>query len=155
MKRLDPELSFVPTVEAALVDETVVVVKDAASGQPIRRWVRGWRPEDGEPPKVTGDLYERLAPTHPHSVYVQTLAEQGIIGAVVLGWVLVAGIWTLLRSACFSPLGCGLLGGMVAWMIASVFEGQHLSGQALSILMIPLALGGMGLLPAASGQRAT
>lgn len=98
-----------------------------------------------------GSLHERLVPTHPHSVYIQTLAEQGIIGTLVLAWVLVAGVWTLLKSARISPLGCGLLGGMVSWMIASVFEGQHLSGQSLSALMIPLAIGGIGLLPKASG----
>ncbi|TWT66334.1 hypothetical protein Pla123a_47280 [Posidoniimonas polymericola] len=60
MERLDPGLSFTPTVEAAFGRERVVVVKDAQSGQPIRRWYKGWKPAHGAPPGSTGDLYDRL-----------------------------------------------------------------------------------------------
>jgi hypothetical protein len=53
MVGLDPNISFTPTVEAAFGNENVIVVKDAASGQPISRWylhAAGTR----------GDLYNRL-----------------------------------------------------------------------------------------------
>lgn len=60
MQRLDPEVSFTPAVKAAFGDGNVVVVKDAESGQPIRRWYKGWKPAAGEGPKATGDLYDRL-----------------------------------------------------------------------------------------------
>lgn len=60
MAGLDPSISFTPTVEAALGKGSVIVVKDALSGQPIRRWHKQWRPSSGDSPKATGDLYDRL-----------------------------------------------------------------------------------------------
>ena len=60
MAGLDPEISFVPAVEAAFGKENVVVVKDAQGGQPIRRWYKKWKATDeAKPPKI-GDLYDRL-----------------------------------------------------------------------------------------------
>ena len=35
-------------------------MKDAQSGQPIRRWYKKWKPAQGNTPKATGDLYDRL-----------------------------------------------------------------------------------------------
>lgn len=60
MARLDPSISFTPTVEAAFGKDRVVVVKDAQGGQPIRRWYKQWKPATGHKPKATGDLYDRL-----------------------------------------------------------------------------------------------
>jgi len=60
MVGLDPGISFTPTVEAAFGEENVTIVKDAQSGQPIRRWYRKWKPAQGDEPQATGDLYERL-----------------------------------------------------------------------------------------------
>lgn len=60
MVGLDPGISFTPTVEAAFGKENVIIVKDAQSGQPIRRWYRQWKPAQGDEPQATGDLYERL-----------------------------------------------------------------------------------------------
>lgn len=60
MAGLDPDISFTPTVEAEFGKENVTVVKDALGGQPIRRWYKQWKPANGEGPKATGDLYERL-----------------------------------------------------------------------------------------------
>lgn len=73
MARLDPALSFTPAVEAAFGKEHVVVVKDAQSGQPIRRWYKKWSELSSEltntiPPKKVaadlpekhGDLYDRM-----------------------------------------------------------------------------------------------
>lgn len=60
MAGLDPEISFIPTVHADLGKDNVLVVKDAQSGQPIRRWVHGWAAPDGKAPESTGDLYNRL-----------------------------------------------------------------------------------------------
>jgi len=60
MVGLDPSISFGPAVEAAFGKQKVTVVKDAEGGQPIRRWYKKWKPAQGDEPKATGDLYDRL-----------------------------------------------------------------------------------------------
>lgn len=63
MAGLDPSLSFTPTVQEHLGMDHVIVVKDAASGQPIRRWYKKWKPAEGRDvanPDRIGDLYDRL-----------------------------------------------------------------------------------------------
>ena len=60
MAGLKPQVSFDPDVRKALPGDEVIVVKDAASGQPIRRWFKEWKPEGGEVPEKTGDLYDRM-----------------------------------------------------------------------------------------------
>ncbi len=62
MQNLRPEISFTPAVTTAFPNDDVIVVKDAQSGQPIRRWLKDWKPGPGAP-KIKdklGDLYERL-----------------------------------------------------------------------------------------------
>lgn len=60
MVRLNPDISFTPTVEMAFGEDNVTVVKDAHGAQPIRRWYKNWKPAQGDEPKATGDLYDRL-----------------------------------------------------------------------------------------------
>lgn len=60
MAGLKSEVSFTPAVQEAFGEEKVTVVKDAQSGQPIRRWVKGWEPAEGELAGDHGDLYVRL-----------------------------------------------------------------------------------------------
>lgn len=60
MDRLDPKVSFTPAVEAAFGKDNVIVVKDSKGAQPIRRWYKKWKPAQGDEPKATGDLYDRL-----------------------------------------------------------------------------------------------
>lgn len=60
MVGLDPEISFIPTVEAAFEKDSVIVVKSAQGGQPIRRWYKKWKPTQGDQPGATGDLYDVL-----------------------------------------------------------------------------------------------
>ena len=60
MARLDPDISFTPAVKKAFGADAVIVVKDAQSGQPISRWYKGWKSVQGQPAKVSGDLYDRL-----------------------------------------------------------------------------------------------
>ena len=60
MERLDPSISFTPVVSAALGEDKVTIVKDAASGQPIRRWYKEWKPLHGDTKANNGDLYDRL-----------------------------------------------------------------------------------------------
>ena len=44
MARLDPNESFAPAVFKEFGKANVIVVKDAKSGQPIRRWYKKWKP---------------------------------------------------------------------------------------------------------------
>ena len=60
MAGLDPKLSFEPALKKAFAGDEVIVVKDAAGGQPIRRWYKKWKPKTGDKPETTGDLYDRL-----------------------------------------------------------------------------------------------
>ncbi len=64
MVGLKPETSFTPAVENEFGKAQVIVVKDAQSGCPIRRWVKDWKPAPQKPVKrgkqPYGDLYERL-----------------------------------------------------------------------------------------------
>lgn len=60
MKGLQPEISFIPAVEAEFGKDNVIVVLDAESAQPIRRWYKNWKPKEGNNSEVTGDLYDRL-----------------------------------------------------------------------------------------------
>jgi hypothetical protein len=60
MARLDPKETFTPAVAAEFGADTVIVVKDAHGGEPIRRWYKQWKPAKGDEPKASGDLYDRL-----------------------------------------------------------------------------------------------
>ncbi len=60
MEGLQPEISFIPVVESELGKDNVIVVLDAESAQPIRRWYKNWKPKESDESKVIGDLYDRL-----------------------------------------------------------------------------------------------
>ena len=63
MVGLDPNVSFTPALKAAFPGDEIVVVKDASSGQPIRRWLKEWQPAPGDampPGGGLGQLYDRL-----------------------------------------------------------------------------------------------
>jgi hypothetical protein len=60
MAGLDPEISFIPAIEAEFGKENILVVKDAQGGQPIRRWYKNWKASGENGPKAQGDLYDRL-----------------------------------------------------------------------------------------------
>ncbi len=60
MARLDPALSFTPTLQKALGAENIIVVKSAYGGQPIRRWYREWQQPGGQAFANNADLYDSL-----------------------------------------------------------------------------------------------
>ncbi|WP_027076671.1 sialate O-acetylesterase [Maribacter antarcticus] len=60
MAGLDLKESFIPKVEAKFGNENIIVIKDAAGGQPIRRWYKDWKPLEGNEPKAQPDLYDSL-----------------------------------------------------------------------------------------------
>ena len=73
MAGLKPEISFTPAVEAAFGKENVIVVKHALGGQPIRRWYKDWKNEDGTRPEDNGDLYDKLMSKVKPAIKGQTL----------------------------------------------------------------------------------
>ena len=79
MAGLRPEESFVPAVNAVFGSENVLVVKDAQSGQPIRRWFEGWQDAKGESPASTGDLYSRLMKKVKAAIKDQSLASVTLV----------------------------------------------------------------------------
>ncbi|HPO90697.1 MAG TPA: sialate O-acetylesterase [Victivallales bacterium] len=74
MAALDHKQYFIPLIEKAFPDDELIFVKDAQSGQPIRRWVKNWKPTADWQPKRTydkpghNDLYERLMNTVKETV---------------------------------------------------------------------------------------
>jgi len=60
MARLNPSISFTPTVEAAFGKDNVIVVKSAKGSQAIRKWYKNWKPAKGDAPEGNGVLYDGL-----------------------------------------------------------------------------------------------
>lgn len=78
MAGLNPALSFTPAVQQAFGADSVIVVKDAQSGQPIRRWFKDWKPAkagmvDGK--EANGDLYDKLMAKVKPAIGGQPLAS--------------------------------------------------------------------------------
>ncbi len=66
MAALDETATLIPVLEKAFPDDELIVVKDAQSGQPIRRWYKDWKPVGNWKPRNNrakpgnNDLYRRL-----------------------------------------------------------------------------------------------
>lgn len=76
---------------------------------------------------------------HPHSVYLQTLGETGLVGEVLL---LSAGIAILLRTRRGVRRDPVMLAGfatIVLWTVASGFEGNHISSRPSAALAIAIS----------------
>ena len=80
---------------------------------------------------------------HPHSAYLQTLAEQGLIGAaIVLAFAVAVGRASLRRAA-EHPIACGIAGGLVVWAVAAAFDALHMNGRTATLGCILIALGAL------------
>ena len=76
MAGLKAENSFIPAVKAEFGNDQVIVVKDAQSGCPIRRWHKAWKPASDvkvASKKPHGDLYDRLMKKVRPAIDGQTL----------------------------------------------------------------------------------
>ena len=60
MVGLNPNTSFTSVVTAEFGKENIIVVKDSLGGQPIRRWYKRQKQEEGNDAERSGDLYDRL-----------------------------------------------------------------------------------------------
>jgi len=70
-----PQEAFTPAVKEVFEEDKVIVVQDALGGQPIQRWWKDWKSPDGEKPKQTGDLYDRLMGKVMPEIKGQTLSS--------------------------------------------------------------------------------
>ena len=76
MAGLNPDLSFTPAVTKEFGASSVIVVKDAQGGQPIRRWFKQWKPEGATTAAAgQGDLYDRLMAKVRKAIEGQSLAS--------------------------------------------------------------------------------
>ena len=66
MAALDHKLTFIPAIEKAFPEDELIFVKDAQSGQPIRRWAANWKPagdwqgKNNRDKPGNNDIYKRL-----------------------------------------------------------------------------------------------
>jgi hypothetical protein len=60
MEGLQPDKSFTPAVIKEFGRDNVIVVLDAKGSRAIRCWYKDWKPEQGDTPKATGYIYDRL-----------------------------------------------------------------------------------------------
>jgi hypothetical protein len=91
---------------------------------------------------------------HPHSTWIQTLAETGLVGfGIYLGWVCVimAASWRALGpsgavtgdsliGAVPSWLDAGLFGAVIAFLVAAQFDCYQMNSTAFAIGLIPAAI---------------
>jgi len=70
----------------------------------------------------------------PHSVYLQTLLEGGILGMTLLVWVLGSVAIVAYRNLRQDPIAVLALGGLVVWMVTALFDQWHAQGQVLALL---------------------
>lgn len=152
-------LGFGPDSLVHVVRDTRPSVPDSSIAQRLLWWQASWdafleHPVAGlgtgatatwfaESPRITE--YAATVPNrerefftapHPHSIYLLTLAEQGLVGVGLM----LAVLWTTLASAwrttALRPVACGLLGAIVAWWAAGGFDSVNLPVR----IMAPLVL---------------
>lgn len=73
---------------------------------------------------------------HPHSIYLLTLAEQGLIGITLMLGVLGSSLGAAWRRTRVRPVACGLLGAMVVWWVAGAFDSINLPVRMVAPLML-------------------
>jgi hypothetical protein len=85
MAGLDEATTLVPALVAAFPDDELIIVKDAQSGQPIRRWYAGWQPPAGwqgrnaRDKPGNNDLYRRLWQQVEQAIKGKTLTTTSFI----------------------------------------------------------------------------
>lgn len=94
---------------------------------------------------------------HPHSIYLLTLSEQGLVGLLLLLIVLGTALRSAVRTAAVRPVGCGLLAAIVAWWAAGGFDSINLPVRLVAPLVLMSTFAclprgpDVGLEPRASG----
>jgi O-antigen ligase len=82
---------------------------------------------------------EDLILAHPHSTYLQTLAETGLVGGVLTLLLALSIVGRATAIARTDAIAAGAFAGLVAWAIAAAFEGQHISSRPVGAFAILFA----------------
>lgn len=79
---------------------------------------------------------------HPHSVALHALCDLGLVGAALAGAIAAGTLLGAWRLAQRDPLGCGILGAAILWIVAAQFESLHLNGMtgALGAAIVAIAM---------------
>jgi len=75
MARFNEKVTFIPALEGEFGKESVIVVKDAKGGQPIRRWYKNWDHGHSRKPGEIGDLYDILMEKVDAAIRDQAIAS--------------------------------------------------------------------------------
>lgn len=92
---------------------------------------------------------ETFVVAHPHSTYVQTAAELGLVGVALLAALYVAVAVATVRAARSSTVAAAVAGTLVVWAISAGFEAMLLSSRTTGVAGILIVLGVF----AAAGDR--
>jgi O-antigen ligase len=121
--------------EHALTQEVPGYAQAKAAGQDVtrlRQYRRGVR---------TGEAHvEYLTRDHAHSTYMQTLANQGLVGLTLLLMTLGAIARQCWRDRPDHPYADGMLFAMVVWVVGAQFDCYELNGHQLGLLALIAAL---------------
>ncbi len=120
-----------------------------------QRWARSQR--------ETIDLSARLKTTpdrlimaHPHSTYFQTLAETGLVGALLTLAVALAVAKTAAPAARRDAIALAGLASLVVWATSAAFEGNHISPRSTAPFAMAFAFALFpSLLPSPAPRRRT
>lgn len=83
---------------------------------------------------------EAFLPAHPHSMYLQTACELGVVGLAALGLVIVTIARASWRAAAERPIRAALAAAIALWAVAAAFEALHMSGCTACLLGALVAL---------------
>jgi hypothetical protein len=110
---------------------------------------------------LTEDQRKGISIGHPHSTWIQTLAETGLVGfGIYMGWLcVIAGTaWRALAPVASDArtglahatgdaagpvppwLDAGLMGAVIAFLVAAQFDCYQMNGTAFAIGLIPAAI---------------
>jgi len=83
-----------------------------------------------------------IAPAHPHSLYLMTLGELGLIGSVLLVGAIVTALGAAVSAARLQPLYAGVCAGLLMWLLAAAGDTVTNSNvMALGTVLVTLAMG--------------
>lgn len=86
------------------------------------------------------------ADTHAHSVYLHTLASTGAIGGLLLAAIVIGSLGRAWKDRIDRidrvdhPFAAGTFFGLLAWLIAGIFDASHLNGQMFGVFAAMIAI---------------
>ncbi len=76
---------------------------------------------------------EFFAHEHPHSMYLQTMSELGLVGVALLLLIVALAARDAWTSAKLRPILCGVAAALLMWSIAAGFDALHTAGRTATL----------------------